>query len=90
MELCTKFLESKCGEKANVCDFLDALHVKCKEFAAAGVNISEVDYILVILSLLPTHLSNFASSTLAAARLMSIGTVIDPDALISLITEEYD
>ena len=55
-----------------------------------GVEIDEKDYWSTIISSLPIHLSNFASNQLAVARMYAPLKTIDPDALISLIAEEYD
>ena len=55
-----------------------------------GVDIDEKDYHLTIIALLPTFLSNFASGQLTAAQLYSPTKTIEPDALISIISEEFD
>jgi hypothetical protein len=89
-DLRTRFLESKCPEKGNVREFLDNLRVKREELATVGVDIDENDYRSTIISSLPIALANFASSQLAAARLFAPSKTILPDALISLISEEYE
>ena len=89
-DLRTRFLESKCSEKSDVRAFLDSLRVKREELAQAGVQIDEKDYRSTIIKSLPFHLSNFASSQLTAACLFSPTKTIDPDLLISVISEEYD
>jgi hypothetical protein len=43
-----------------------------------------------IITSLPNFLSNFASSLLANARLHAATNTVDPDQLISLISEEYN
>ena len=43
-DLHTRFLESRCPEKSNVCAFLDLLHLKREELAQVGVKIDEKDY----------------------------------------------
>ena len=55
-----------------------------------GVEIDTKDYLSTIISSLPTSLSNFASNQLAAAKLYHTTKTIDPDVLISLISEEYE
>lgn len=85
-----RFLESKCPEKGNVREFLDNLRVKREELASVGVEITEQDYRSTIISSLPYSLANFASAQLAAARMFATSKTIDPDALISLISEEYE
>ena len=85
-----RFLESKCPDKGNVREFLDNLRVKREELASVGVDIDEKDYRSVIISSLPYALTNFASSQLAAARMFATSKTIAPDALISLISEEYE
>ena len=89
-DLRTRFLESKCSEKSDVRAFLDSLCVKREELVQAGVQIDEKDYRSTIIKSLPFHLSNFTSSQLTAARLFSPTKTIDPNLLISVISEEYD
>ena len=83
-------MESKCPDKGNVCEFLDELRVKKEELATYGVVIEEKDYQSTIIKSLPPHLSAFASNLLAGARLYSFTKTIDPDELISLVSEEYE
>jgi len=80
----------KCPEKGNVCEFLDSLHVKREELATVSINIDTKDYLSTIISSLPMSLSNFALNQLAAAKLYAPTKTIDPDALISLISKEYE
>jgi len=89
-ELRTKFLESHCPEKGNVCEFLEGLRVKREELAQVGVDIENKDYLSTIVSSLSFALSNFTSSQLTAARMFSTTKTIDPDTLISLLVEESD
>ena len=89
-DLRTRFLESKCPDKGNVRQFLDELRMKREELATVGVDIDEKDYHSTIISSLPYSLANFASNQLAAAKLYSSTKTITPDALISLISEEYE
>ena len=89
MDLCTKFLESKCPIGGDVRTWLDSLHIKREELAQAGVDIDEKDYCSTIIKSLPPFLSNFSSSLLANACLYVPNKSIDPDVLILLIIEEY-
>jgi hypothetical protein len=89
-DLRARFLDSKCPERFNVREFLDTLRVKREELASVGVEIDEKDYRSTIISSLPNALANFASSQLAAARMFAPTKTIAPDALISLISEEYE
>ena len=89
-DLRTCFLESKCPDKGNVWQFLDELRMKREELATVGVDIDEKDYHSTIISSLPYSLANFTSNQLAAAKLYSSTKTITPDALISLISEEYE
>ncbi|KAF5378320.1 hypothetical protein D9615_008779 [Tricholomella constricta] len=89
-ELRTKFLESKCPDKGDVPEFLDALAMQYEKLATVGVEISDTDYRSTILSSLPISLSNFASGQLAGARQYTASKTIAPDALISMICEESD
>lgn len=86
-ELCSCFMDLKCTENGNICEFLDELHVKREKLATDGVTIKDKDYHLTIITSLPHHLSNFASSLFANTRLHA---TFDPDELIALILEEYD
>jgi len=63
--------------------------VKREELATVGVEIDTKDYLSTIISSFPISLSNFASNQLAATKLYAVSKTIDPDALISLISEEY-
>jgi transposase InsO family protein len=47
------FMRSKCGENANVRDFLTELHVKKEQLAAVGVVIDDKDYTSTILTAIP-------------------------------------
>jgi hypothetical protein len=85
-----RFLDMRCPDKANVHEFLDSLCVKREELASVGVKIDEKDYQSTILSSLPSALANFASIQLAAARMYALTQTIDPDILISLISEEFE
>ena len=90
MDLRTRFLESKCPDKGNVQQFLDELCVKWEELVTVGVDIDKKDYRSTIISFLPYSLANFASNQLAAMKLYSSTKTITPDALISLISKEYE
>ena len=89
-ELRMHFLETRCQDKGDICQFLDDLCVKREELAIMGVEIDEKDYRSTIISSLPIHLSNFASNQLAVARMYAPLKTINPDALILLIAEEYN
>ena len=90
MDLHTRFLESQCSEKGNFHMFLDSLCVKREELVQAGVQIDEKKYHSTIIKSLTFHLSNFASSQLATACLFSPTKTVDPNMLISVISERYD
>jgi len=89
-DLRTRFLESKCPDKGNLRQFLDKLRMKWEELVTVGVDIDEKDYCSTIISSLPYSLANFALNQLAAAKLYSSTKTITPNALISLISEEYE
>src|SRR6266567_7956404 len=89
-DLRQKFMEMRCADNDNVCEFLDDLRVKWEELASVGVDIDEKDYHSTILASLPFALSNFASAQLAAARMWAPTKTINPDDLILLINEEFD
>lgn len=90
MDLHIKFLESLCSEKSDVHVFLDSLSVRREELAQAGVQIDEKDYCSTVIKSLPFHLSNFTSNQLTAAHLFLLTKTINPDLLISVISEKYD
>ncbi|OJA08216.1 hypothetical protein AZE42_10343 [Rhizopogon vesiculosus] len=90
MDLCTKFLESKCTSGGDVRQFLDDLCAKRDKLAAVGIINEEKDYRSTIIQSLPNHLGSFASGQLATAHLYSPTQTIDPDILISLIIEESE
>jgi hypothetical protein len=89
-KLHTSFLESKCAEEGKVRQFLDDLQTKREELSLVGVDVNDKDYCSTIISSLPTYLSNFTSSQLAIAKLYSPSKTIEPDALISPISEEFE
>ena len=89
-ELHSRFMDSKCPDKGNVCEFLDDLRVEKEKLATYRVTIKDKDYQSTIISSLPIFLSNFASSILANARILATSSTVDPDQLISLISEEYN
>jgi gag-polypeptide of LTR copia-type/Zinc knuckle len=89
-ELCSCFMDSKCSDKGNVHEFLDELRVKKEKLATYGVVINDKNYHSTIITSLPYHLSNFALSLLANARLHSASQTIDSDQLIALISEEHN
>src|ERR1700678_1351900 len=84
-----KFLGMRCTDKGGVRKFLEGLRLKKEELCQAGVDIDEKDYFSVIISSLPTAMSNFASSQLAAARFFGTKTITTND-LISMLIEEAD
>jgi hypothetical protein len=88
-ELHTSFLESKCAKKGNIHQFLNDLQTKQEELSSVSIDVDEKDYYSTIISSLPTYLSNFASSQLAIAKLYSPSKTIEPNALTSLILEEF-
>ena len=77
-------------DKSDIHVFLDSLHVKREELVQAGVQIDEKDYCSTIIKSLPFHLSNFMLDQLTTAHLFSPTKIIDPNLLISVISEEYD
>jgi gag-polypeptide of LTR copia-type len=66
-DLRARFMESHCPDKGSIREFLDSLQVKREELATYGVTIDDKDYRSTIISSLPAHLSNFASTLLANA-----------------------
>ncbi|KAF8221947.1 hypothetical protein L208DRAFT_1325098 [Tricholoma matsutake] len=89
-EVCTHFMDSKCPDKGNICEFLDELHIEKEKLSTYGVTIKDKDYHSTIITSLPNFLSNFTSSLLANVRLHATMGTINPDQLISLISEEVD
>lgn len=87
-DLRAKFMALRCPDKTNPRDFLENLRVKKEELSQAGISVEEKDYLSVILSSLPFHLSNFASTILATSHVSS--TELSPDDLISMLIEESD
>jgi hypothetical protein len=83
-------MDLKCPDKGNVHEFLDELRVEKEKLSTYGVTIDNKDYRSTIITSLPNFLSNFASSLLANMRLHATMGTVDPDQLISLISEEYD
>lgn len=89
-DLRARFMQSRCSEKGNVREFLDTLRVKKEELSTYEVVIDDKDYRSTIISSLPLHLSNFASNLFASARLYASSKTVDPDTLITLISEESE
>jgi gag-polypeptide of LTR copia-type len=90
VDLRSHFMESRCPDKMNVREFLDGLRVKREELATFGVDIEEKNYRSTIIKSLPPHLSASASNLLAGAKLYSSTKTIEPDELITLVSEEYE
>jgi hypothetical protein len=59
MDMCAKFLASRCPKKGNVREFLDKLQTRKEELAQVGVEIDDKDYLLTIISSLPVTRCNF-------------------------------
>lgn len=55
MDLCTKFLQSKCPDKGDVQIWLDSLHVQKEELAQVGVAIDKKDFCSTIIPSLLTY-----------------------------------
>lgn len=89
-ELRLQFLDSSCSSGGDIHQFLDGLRTKQEELASVGVDIDEKDYRSTIIKSLPNSLANFASNQLASAKLWSPMKTIDPDVLISVISEEWE
>lgn len=89
-DLHQKFMDIKCMDKANVCEFLDSLWVKQEELASVEVDIDEKDYCSTILVSLPFALSNFVLAQLAAVQMWAPTKSINSDDLITLINKEYN
>lgn len=82
-----EFLQMKCLPNGNVKQFLEDLAMKKETLAAVGVDVDEKDYMSTVINSLPSHLSRFATSTLAAARLS--GATVKVESLITVVSEEY-
>jgi hypothetical protein len=65
------------------------LWTKWEELSSVGIDMDDKDYHSMIILSLPTYLSNFAFSQFAVAKLYSPSKTIEPNALISLISEEF-
>ena len=89
-ELRAQFLESSCPSGGDIRQFLEGLRTKREELASVGITITEQDYRSTIIKSLPNSLANFASSQLASAKLLSTSKTIEPDILISVISEEWE
>jgi len=84
------FLEMHCTKGADVRAFLSTLRYKRKELAAAGVTITECDYLRTVLHGIPDKLAKFASGLLSSARLVNSSATINTDTLINHICEEAE
>jgi hypothetical protein len=89
-DLLTAFTEMHCPRGGDVRTFLGQMHVKCEEFAAVGITMTEKEYRSAIIKALPEEMSKFVSGLLTAARMLQPSTSIDPDILIDHISEEAD
>jgi hypothetical protein len=88
-DLRSHFIESRCPDRGNVCEF-HSLRVKKEELATYSVDIEEKDYRSMIIKSLPPHLSAFASNLLAGAKLYSTTKTVNPDEFTTLVSEEYE
>jgi len=89
-EMRRDFMETKCGASVDVRQFLSDLRTRKEEIIACGVNVDNDDYRVTIIRAIPKDLADFASSTLSAARLINPTKPVNPDNLITQISEEYD
>ena len=84
------FLEMRCIKGGDIRAFLSTLRYKREELAAAGVSITDRDYLRTVLRGIPDELAKFASGLLSSARLVNSSTTIDTDTLINHIIEEAE
>jgi len=86
----TAFYEMRCQRGGDVRAFLTNLCYKRCELAAAGVRITNRDYLRTALRGLPEDLATFASSCLASARIADCATTIDIETFFNCICAEAD
>jgi hypothetical protein len=84
------FLEMHCAKGANVREFLTSLCYKCKELAAARVQVTNKEYKRTILRGIPPELGTFTFQLLSIATLISKSAPVDLDALVSHLCEKMD
>jgi hypothetical protein len=88
-EMRVKFLQSRCLEKGNARDFLRGLRLKREELAQVGVKISDEDYMLTIISLLPDALSNFVSMQ-TSWTFQQTQQSMDANTLMTMLLQEAE
>jgi hypothetical protein len=84
------FLEMHCVKGADIHTFLSNLQYKCKELAAAGVNITDHNYQWTVLCSIPDELTKFASGLLLSACIVSPSATINTDTLINHICKKLE
>jgi hypothetical protein len=77
-----------CGKGNDVWTHFDTMHTMCEDLAAMGTRISNEDFTVMILGLLPTLYDTYLSAITATVSV--INTALDPEALIVSIIDEYD
>jgi hypothetical protein len=87
-DLSQRLGSTKCGEEDNVCTYFQTLSDLQEQLASMGKNIMDHEYASILFgSLLPTY-KVILHGLNAAAHLTK--TSVMPDAVIHLVTDEYD
>jgi len=84
------FLEMWYAKGANMREFLTSLCYKCKELAAARVQVTNTEYQRTILWGIPSELATFVLQLLLSILIINKAASVNLDALINQIYEEAD
>jgi hypothetical protein len=88
VDLRRKLQAMKCGEDEDICAHLSKIADIREQLAAMGTTIPDDKYASILLGSAPTSFESTTSSMNTTAKLTR--TVLTPDLVISLITDEFD
>jgi len=77
-----------CGAGDDVCTHFDKLADMNKKLSSIGVTLEDHEYASILIGSLPSIYEPTISSILAAAKLSK--STLNPDTVISLITDDFD
>ena len=83
-----KMQNVSCGASDDVCTHFDKLADMNEKLSSISITIEHHKYALILIGSLPSIYEPTISSILAAAKLSK--TPLDPDTVISLITDDFD
>lgn len=87
VELLRKLQEQRCGEKANVCEHFDKMHMIREQLSSLGQAPTDESFAAIILGSLPASYDPHISALTASAKVSKV--TLTSDVLMSTIVDEY-